>query len=76
MSATYSTDSAGSSLSVDGDSENWSELDGFRKIILEENAEDYVQWGGEFENPTACILCLRQTRIHGLSIPSLAICCR
>ncbi|XP_065216182.1 uncharacterized protein chico isoform X2 [Planococcus citri] len=49
MSATYSTDSAGSSLSVDGDSENWSEMESstyMRKIILEENSEDYVQWGG------------------------------
>lgn len=46
MSATYSTDSAGSSLSVDGDSENWSEMESIRKVILEENAEDYVQWGG------------------------------
>lgn len=46
MSATYSTDSAGSSLSVDGDSENWSEVESIRKIILEENSEDYVQWGG------------------------------
>lgn len=48
MSATYSTDSAGSSLSVDGDSENWSEVDNVRKTILEENPEDYVQWGGTF----------------------------
>lgn len=48
MSVTYSTDSAGSSLSVDADSENWSEIENIRKIILEENSEDYVQWGGKF----------------------------
>jgi hypothetical protein len=34
-------------LSVDADNENWPEIESSR-IILEENAEDYVQWGGEY----------------------------
>lgn len=48
MSTTYSNDSAGSSLSVDADCENWSEMYNSRKII-EETPNEYVQWGGRFQ---------------------------
>lgn len=48
MSTTYSNDSAGSSLSVDADCENWSDMYNNRKII-EETPNEYVQWGGKFK---------------------------
>lgn len=50
MSTTYSNDSAGSSLSVDADCENWSEMYNNRKII-EETPNEYVPWGGKFSRP-------------------------
>ncbi len=63
MSATYSTDSAGSSLSVDADNENWPEVESIRKIILEENTEEYVQWGGKLHSSNYHLIYFLQPKL-------------